>query len=220
MGLTERIVIFVTLAAFAVAGVAGFMYFDQQQQNQPVDLSKQQVTEALAAHQDDLIHFSGDPVLGNPQGTVTLVEFFDYNCTYCKAVHPDVMRLLKSDPDLRYVAKEFPVLGPVSTFAAQAALASVKQGGYERFSRALMASRLANKEQVLAIAQAAGLDKAQLKSDMSVYKDEINATLDKTFALAKVLALKGTPAFIAGTKLVAGTPTLGGLKKMIALARE
>ncbi|MBL4692960.1 MAG: DsbA family protein [Magnetovibrio sp.] len=219
MGTVERIAIFIALLAFVVAGGSGFLYFEQQKNNQPAELSQQQVRTALAAHQADLTRYAGDPVLGNLDGAVTLVGFFDYNCTYCKAVHPDVMRLLESDPTLRYVAKEFPVLGPVSTFASQAALASQKQNGYKAFNLALMKTRLAKKEQVLLIAKASGLDVDRLKSDMDTYKDEINATLDNTFALAKVLALKGTPAFIAGDRLVAGTPTLGGLKKLVDLAR-
>lgn len=216
----ERIALFVSIAAFVVFGISAVMYFDQQSVNQPQDLSQQELSGVISENQDDLIHYAGDPVLGNIDGDVTLVEFFDYECAYCKAIHPVVMQLLKEDGNIRYVAKEFPILGPVSTFASQAALASQKQGKYAVYSNALMTAKSLNKETVFHIATSVGLDAEQLRADMKTYEDEINATLDKTFILSKALALKGTPAFIAGTTLVPGAPSQADLKRLIAIARN
>jgi len=215
----DRIALAIAVLAFAVAGVAAFQYVQQPTNQPPTPLSKQQISDAITANQADLLYNPNDPVLGNPDGDVTLVEFFDYTCTYCKAMHPAVMQLLKDDPKLRYVAKEYPILGPVSTFTARAALAAQKQGQYPAFSTALMAARGLNKDTVMSIAAATGIDPAQLKNDMATFKEDINATLDLNFALAKALALKGTPAFIAGRTLIAGAPSVAGLKKLVEQAR-
>jgi len=216
----EHIALFVSLVAFAVFGGAAVMFYDQKFGDGVEKLSRQQVTEIIAENQNDLFHHAGDPVLGNPNGDVTLVEFFDYKCSYCKIIHPAVLDLLNEDPNLRYVAKEFPILGPVSTFAAQAALAAQKQGKYAVFSDALMSAKSLNKETVFVLAAQAGLDAERLRADMATFKDEINQTLDITFALAKALKIKGTPAFIAGDILVPGAPNPSDLKRLIALARK
>lgn len=216
----EHIALFVSLVAFAVFGGAAVMFFDQRSGDTTDKLSRQQISEIIAQNQNDLFHHAGDPVLGNPLGDVTLVEFFDYKCTYCKTIHPAVLDLLKEDANLRYVAKEFPILGPVSTFAAQAALAAQKQGKYANFSNALMSAKAFDKETIFAIATRAGLDAERLRADMATFEDEINQTLDINFALAKALKIKGTPAFIAGDILVPGAPSPEDLKKLIALARQ
>lgn len=216
----DRIALVIGILAFAVAGVAGVYYVQHPTNQPPATLSQQQISEVLNAHQSEMLHNPEDPVLGNPDGDVTLVEFFDYACTYCKAMHPTVMQMLKDDPKLRYVAKEYPILGPVSAFAAEAALAALKQGKYQDFSSALMTARGLTKDTVFSIAQDVGLDPVQLKSDMATFKDEINAVLDLNFALAKALALKGTPAFIAGRTLIAGAPSAAGLKALVERARS
>jgi len=215
----DRIALVIGILAFGVAGVAAFQYVQKPTNQPPAQLSQQQISDVIVANQTELLHSPNDPVLGNPDGDVTLVEFFDYTCTYCKAMHPAIMQLLKDDPKLRYVAKEYPILGPVSTFAAQAALAALKQGQYPAFSSALMAARGLNKDTVMSIAAASGLDPVQLKNDMATFKEEINATLDLNFALAKAIALKGTPAFIAGQTLIAGAPSVAGLKKLVEQGR-
>jgi len=216
----ERIALTISIAAFVVFGISTAIYFDQQSDNPPTELSKQEISAVIVQNQNDLINGPGDLILGNPDGDVTLVEFFDYRCTYCKAIHPTVLQMLKDDGNIRYVAKEFPVLGPVSTFASQAALASQKQGKYPAFSAALMQARNLNKDTVIRIAQGVGLDPVRLKTDMKTFKAEIDQTLDTNFALAKALALKGTPAFIAGPHLIAGAPNQAGLEKLVARARS
>src|SRR3546814_10830321 len=118
------------------------------------------------------------PVTGNPDGDVSLVEFFDYNCPYCRRVAPVVADAEAADPQLRIVYKEFPILGPGSAFAAKAALAAHRQGLYFTFHKALMqAGGRADESSVLAVAEDVGLDVERLKSDM---KDpEIQAAIDR-----------------------------------------
>lgn len=216
----ERIALFVSILAFAVFGAAAYMFFDQPSGGASEKLSRQQISAIIAQNQSDLTHHAGDPVLGNPDGDVTLVEFFDYKCTYCKIIHPAVMDVVREDGNIRYVAKELPILGPVSTFAAQAALAAQKQGLYAKFSTALMAAKSLQKETVFTIATQVGLDAERLRTDMVTFEHEINQTLDINFALAKALKIKGTPAFIAGDILVPGAPSPSDLKRLISLARK
>ncbi len=174
----------------------------------------------IAAHREALVNDPSSPVAGNPEGDVTLVEFFDYQCTYCKRVIGSVMAVLEDDPGLRVVYKEFPILGPASVIAARAALASRKQdpGKYLAFHKALMASRgRLSESKVMAIAAEVGFDEARLKSDMAL--PEIQQTIDRNLALAEALGISGTPSFVIGDELVPGLISLDAMKKYIAKAR-
>lgn len=174
----------------------------------------------IAAHYEALVNDPTSPVAGNPEGDVTLVEFFDYQCTYCKQAIGSVMAVLEDDPGLRVVYKEFPILGPASVIAARAALASRKQdpGKYLAFHKALMASRgRLSESKVMAIAAEAGFDVARLKSDMAL--PEIQQTIDRNLALAEALGIRGTPSFVIGDELVPGLISLDAMKKYIAKAR-
>ena len=215
----ERIALTISIAAFAVAAIAGWVALDQRSTRLPASVSKQEIGGVIRTHQEDLYRNSDDPVLGNPDGDVTLVEFFDYRCTYCKQVHPVVMQLLWDDGNIRYVAKEYPILGPVSTVAAQAALASQKQGKYAAFSNALMSARSLNEDLVFKIAQDIGMDPIRLLDDIDALEDDISQTIANNITLAKQLGLQGTPAFIAGESLVPGATSRSGLEKLISDAR-
>ena len=174
----------------------------------------------IAAHREALVNDPSSPVAGNPEGDVTLVEFFDYQCPYCKRVIDSVNAVLEEDPGLRVVYKEFPVLGPGSVIAARAALASRKQdpGKYLAFHGALMASRgRLSESTVMAIAAGAGFDVARLKRDMAL--PEIQRTIDRNQALAQALGITGTPSFVIGDKLVPGAIELDALRQLIAQAR-
>jgi protein-disulfide isomerase len=146
------------------------------------------VQRTLAEKADALFRHKDDPVGGNPKGDVTLVEFFDYRCSFCKRVHPTIQRLLKEDGNIRYVYKEFPILGPSSLFAARAALAAFSLGKYARFSKAMMESRGAlNKARVFALARKSGLDPLKLEKEMQAKDAQIKAAIQRNYELAQGL---------------------------------
>lgn len=162
-------------------------------------------------------------VLGNPRGSVTMVEFFDYNCGYCKRALDDTLTLLKDDPDLRIVLKEFPILGPASLEAARVSIAVRMQDPtgekYLEFHRRLLAGNgHADKSGALAVAKDIGLDVARIEQDMS--SDEVRASLDENVQLARAVGINGTPGYVVGNAVVAGAIGAAGLKDKIALARN
>ncbi len=172
----------------------------------------------IVARADELLRDPATPVSGNPDGDVSLVEFFDYNCPYCRRVSPDMMKLEASDPKLRIVYKEFPILGPNSTFAAKAALAAHRQGKYVKLHHALMKGRgTVTKEAVLRTAGKLGIDIKRLEKDMADPK--IEAALKRNIALATELGINGTPAFVVGKEIVPGAIGFAALKQLVAKAR-
>lgn len=178
-----------------------------------------QAQVALKAHADQLFHDPNDPVGGNPKGDATLVEFFDYNCPYCKRMAPIVTQAEIADPQLRIVYKEFPILGPDSLFAAKAALAANKQGKYVAFHRALYEARgHVNESKVMEVAKKVGLDLARLKADMQA--SEISNHLEQNINLAQSLGINGTPGFAIGEHVFAGATDLKTLQATIAAARK
>ncbi|PZR00208.1 MAG: hypothetical protein DI533_06335 [Cereibacter sphaeroides] len=159
------------------------------------------------------------PVLGNPDGDVTLVEFFDYNCPYCKRVMPEVDALLSEDGKTRLVLREWPILGDGSVFAARAALASRKQGKYAEMHNALMGTRgKVEAETVLRIAGEVGLDVEKLKADMQ--SPEVEEHIATSMRLAEALGFTGTPSFVVGDQLIPGFVEKARLAEVVAVARE
>lgn len=159
-----------------------------------------------------------DPVLGNPDGDVTLVEFFDYQCGFCKRMTGPLFETARADGRVRLVMKEFPILGPVSEIAARAALASRRQGRYEDMHIALMSLRGRLTEQVvLQTARELGLDVDRLEADMA--DPELARIYGKVRALANRLDINGTPTLIIGDELVAGAIDAGRLQALIDGAR-
>ncbi|NHF74308.1 DsbA family protein [Paracoccus sp. 12-3] len=159
------------------------------------------------------------PVLGNPQGDVTLTEFFDYNCPFCRTNMTDVQRLIGEDPKLRVVFREWPVFGEGSMFAAKASLASLQQGKYWPLHEALMTMKgRAEEATVLRAARRVGLDVDRLRVDMEkrAILDQIYETMD----LADTMMLTGTPTFIAGHEASFGKLNLADLKTLVAQARR
>ncbi len=172
---------------------------------------------ALANRQNDLLNDPSSPVSGNPKGEVTLVEFFDYRCGFCKRAAGAVTQLQKDDPRVRVVYKDFPILGEPSEVAAKAALASRAQGKHQQFHEALLASKNdMTKSELLHIAKEVGLDTNRLEADMA--NSQWQAAIDRNRALAKDLGITGTPGFIVGTELVPGALDVKGLKDLIARA--
>lgn len=147
------------------------------------------------------------PVLGNPEGNLTVVEFFDYNCPYCKQAAGEIKALIAEDSEIRLVYREWPILGDGSVYAARAALAARVQGKYEEFHWALMEDRARKEEtSVLEIAASIGLDIERLKADME--SEAVTSHIAQSMAMAQSLGFSGTPSFVIG-----GRPVFGFLPK-------
>jgi protein-disulfide isomerase len=179
----------------------------------------EQSRRVIATKRKELLDSPADLVQGNPKGDVTLVEFFDYRCPYCKQVEPSLDALLKEDGKLRIVYKEFPILGEASVFATRVALAAKKQGKYADFHRAMIATKGdISDATVLNVATSIGLDAGKIKTDMSA--PDIDKVIDTNYALADALNIQGTPAIIVGDTLIPGAVDLDTLRKDIAAARS
>jgi len=193
------------------------------------ELNKRQAADEAAKHEASITENSKaifdsprNVTLGNKNGDVTFVEFFDYNCGYCKRAMSDMLDLLKSDPKLKVVLKEFPVLGEGSVEAAKVAVAVRMQdpGGakYLDFHQKLLGGRgPADKARALAAAKDAGLDLARLEKDMA--SPEARATIEENFKLAESMGMNGTPSYVIGKQVVVGAVGLDGLKEKIGVAR-
>ena len=184
----------------------------------------QQVSQASAVKeaQQSLLNASHSYVVGNPSGDITLVEFFDYNCGYCKKALADVQTLMKSDPKLRVVLKDFPVLGPDSVEASRVALAVKNQLQGQKlldYHVKVMDSRgRVNGERAIAVAKDMGVDVARLQKDME--GAEVRGALQENMALGDKLSLTGTPAFVIGETVIPGAVGIDPLKQVIANVRQ
>jgi protein-disulfide isomerase len=173
----------------------------------------------IAGLQDVLLRTPGDPVAGNPDGDVTLVEFYDVRCPYCRRMLPVVDDLIRRDRNVRVVYKDIPILGPDSVVAARAVLAAQRQGAYMGLREALMTGTANIDEGVVkAAALKLGLDWSRLQRDMedSAIKDRLDANLK----LAHQLSIQGTPAYVIGEQLLPGAVSLADLQDTVAQARK
>ena len=197
--------------------VEALQVFQQKQEQLQAEAQK----GALTAMKSELENDPSSPVAGNPDGDVTIVEFMDYRCGYCKRVFPDLVKLLEEDGNIRYVFKEFPVLGKESELAARAALAvwNIAPDKYFDFHKALMNNRGAITQSKL-IDEADDLDIDEDDLTKAMADAKVDAALQKTFSIAKALDIRGTPAFIVGGHLVPGAIGLDALKELVALARK
>jgi protein-disulfide isomerase len=166
-----------------------------------------------------LLNSAHQVVLGNPKGDVTMVEFFDYNCGFCKRALPDMMSLLGANPNLRFVLKEFPVLGDGSVEAAHVAVAARMQDPtgkkYIEFHQKLLGGRgAADKARALAVAKEVGFDIPRIEKDMD--SPEVKATIDEDMKLADLLGVSGTPTYVIGDEVVVGAVGLDELKKKLS----
>jgi protein-disulfide isomerase len=174
---------------------------------------------AIAAQAAALFRNPDDPVKGNAQGAVTIVEFFDARCGYCKQMEPVVDQMLRRQKDVRLVMKDLPILGPNSLLASRALLAAQRQGKYAELHDALMKLREEPAEPVLKReAERLGLDWAKLRRDMD--DPAVGRRLEANSRLAGALRIEGTPALIIGDTLVPGAVDLATLEKLVAEARE
>jgi protein-disulfide isomerase len=193
------------------------------------ELSKRQAADddkkheaSVAENADTIYNSPHGVVLGNKNGDVTFVEFFDYNCGYCKRAMGDMLDLLKNDPKLKVVLKEFPVLSPGSVEAAQVAVAVRMQDPsgkkYLDFHQKLLGGHgPADRAHALAAAKDAGLDMARIEKDMQ--SPEVKATIEENMKLAESMGLNGTPSYVIGKQIVIGAVGLDGLKEKISQAR-
>ncbi len=176
------------------------------------------VRQAIATHQEELLRDPASPVSGNLNGDVTVIEFFDYRCGYCKRVASAVTQLQKDEPGVRVVYKDYPILGEASVFGARAALAAWEQGKHQAFHEAMLASdNELTTEEVFAIALRVGLDVKKLESDLQA--PERQTAIDRNHALAKLLGISGTPGFLVGGEMYQGALELTSLKELVAKAR-
>ena len=179
------------------------------------DLQAQSVT----SQKEQIFADPATPFTGNPVGDVTIVEFFDYKCPYCKQVSPALKDLLKTDKGLKLVFKEFPILGDPSVLAARAALAAAKQDRYLAFHEALMDYRGAlDLDSITTVATGVGLDAGKLIEDMK--SPEIEAQLTANHTLARALSIRSTPTFIIGDKVIPGALAIEEMQELIANYRK
>ncbi|MBV8823543.1 MAG: thioredoxin domain-containing protein [Bradyrhizobiaceae bacterium] len=185
------------------------------------ELEKQ--VAGVKQNKEVLFNSTHQVTLGNPKGDVTMVEFFDYNCGYCKKAMGDMLTLLETDPKLKVVLKEYPVLGPGSLEAAQVAVAARMQDKtgkkYLDFHQRLLGGHgTADKARALAAAKDAGFDMARLEKDMA--SDEVRETLKENMKVADAIGLNGTPSYIIGSDVVIGAQGYDVLKEKVDAARK
>jgi len=160
---------------------------------------------AIAENARDIYRDPAADVAGNPDGDITVVEFFDYNCGYCKRGLHDVIKLIESDPKVRVVFKELPILSKGSEEASRVAIAAGKQGKYWDMHKAMLEAKgVMNEANALQIATKLGLDIDKLKKDMA--SPEVQAEIEKSEALAKKMGVNGTPHFLVGNRAIPGAP--------------
>jgi protein-disulfide isomerase len=173
---------------------------------------------ALVDRREELEKDPTSPVLGNPNGDVTIVEFFDYRCPYCKASAPVIADLLAQDKKVRLVLKDFPLLGKESVYASRVALVAQNHGKYAEFHKAMFALKTpVNDAATLDVAKSIGLDPAVVKKEVEA--PDIDAILRHNFDLGKAIGAEGTPAFVIGDAVSPGAMTLEDFKTQIAAAR-
>lgn len=175
--------------------------------------------KAMLQYENELLRDPESPVSGNPNGDVTIVEFSDYQCPYCKRAYSTVKSVVAADGKVRIVYKDLPILGEPSRIAAFAALAARNQGKHGPFHSALMEySGKLDRDRIMEIAKSVGLDVAQLQKDMEDPK--LKRIIERNSALANALGVRGTPAFVIGKQFVPGAVEADTLKQLIADARK
>jgi protein-disulfide isomerase len=174
--------------------------------------------KALTERKADIFDDPIAPVAGNPQGDVTIVEFFDYHCGYCKQVTPVLKKVMAEDKGIRVIFKEMPILSDNSRFAALAALASARQGKYLEMHNALMENKnQVTRERLTQIAGELKIDSKKLLKDMD--DPQLAAHVDRNLDLARALNVTGTPGFLIGRKVVPGAIDYSTMKRLVAEAR-
>ncbi len=190
---------------YLIANPEVFLEVQQSLEAKMETIQAERIKAAIAQNARDIYHSAYAPVAGNPKGDITVVEFFDYNCGYCKRGFPELAKLIDKDSKVRVVFKELPILSKGSEEAARVALAARLQGKYWEVHRALLESKgQANESVALKIAEKLGLDMAKLKKDTE--SSEIKAEIERVRELATKMGINGTPHFLVGDRGIAGAP--------------
>lgn len=204
--------------AYLIANPEVMVEVSRELERKQQEAQAKQHREVIVSNADKLYRSDLDYVFGNPKGDVGVVEFFDYNCGWCKRALDQVVELAEKDSNVRVVMKEMPIFGEDSTYAAKAAMASKRQGKYWDFHVALMKERRVTEGNTLTIAERVGLDVEQLKKDMEDPK--IDAAIRETAQIAEALQIQGTPGFIVDTKVNVGFVPVDGLQTLVADVRK
>lgn len=209
------------------AKVRGYLLANPQVLREVIDeLNKQERAAAelekkaqIASLDQQLNHDPNSFVAGNPDGDITIVEFFDYRCGYCKRSFPDLMKTVEEDGNIRLVLKEFPILGDESVLASRAAIAALAQDKYMGFHSKLMETRGSfSLDRLLSLAEEYGLDTAQLQTDMN--SEKTDGIIRANYEVARALGVTGTPAFVIGETFVPGAVSADELKNLVAEIRQ
>ena len=191
----------------------------QELQKRDQETADAKSKQAMSGSKDKLFNDADTPVGGNPKGDVTVVEFFDYQCGYCKMSEEAVEKLLKEDKNVKFIYKEYPILGPASRQAALAAIASVRQGKYDKFHAALMNKKDHLTDDIIyAVAKDVGLDVDKVKKDME--DKAVIKIVDDALQLGQDVGVRGTPMFIIGDKVNPGAMQYDAMKKAVDDARS
>jgi protein-disulfide isomerase len=191
----------------------------QELERRQLQAANEAAKKTIGERAKEIYQSEEDLVLGNAAGEVAVVEFFDYNCGYCKRAIPEIAKLIQSDKNVRVIIKEFPILGAGSIIAAKAALASRLQGKYAEFHVALTALEgVKDEESVVQVAKQLGLDVTKLKTDME--SDGVAEVIRRNYSLAEALSISGTPSFIIDDALEPGYVSFDVLAQHIATVRQ
>jgi protein-disulfide isomerase len=187
----------------------------------PTTASAQTIQVIPSARQQELVANTAKETAGTQNSDVTIVEYFDYNCPFCRELAPDLHSLIAQDHKVAVVYKDWPIFGGVSVYAARAALAATWQGKYSIAHDTLInGPRLTQEDQVTAELKGAGIDTSRLTNDLTNHAAEIDALLKRNDAEAHALGIRGTPGIVVGRQVLPGTVNLAGLKLLVASARR
>jgi protein-disulfide isomerase len=182
-------------------------------------LQAREVTNLLDSNRKEIETPFASAVAGNPKGDVSVVVFFDYACPFCRQGHADVQKLVASDPNVRVVYRDFPVLSPASEEAAMASLSAAQQGQYQRFHNTMFESPgKVSHERTVAMVRSAGLNELQTAKDLNA--PALKAEIKKNLELGRALGLTGTPSYIVGNQILSGAVGIEKLKEAVAEARK
>lgn len=191
----------------------------QAVQNRQESASAEKAQKAMISNKDKIFNNSNSPVGGNPKGDVAIVEFYDYQCGYCKLAQESVEKILSEDKNVKFIYKEYPILGANSVEAAKASVASMKQGKFLAFHDALMSVKDHLSDDIIfKVAKDTGLDVERLKKDMA--DKSVETLIKDDLSLGKDIGANGTPTFIIGDQLFPGAVPYDNMKKAIEDTRK